>query len=245
MKRKFLIILILLFTSLNLFGCKQIKSQVSLGNIVILGDSYSTFSSHIPEGYASWYKPNIDYTDVTKVEDTWWHKLVDRTTNSSLALNSSYSGSTICNTGYDGKDASSSSFITRFKNLVKENSVDLSSINTLIIYGGLNDYWANAPYGDIKYTDISEQDLFSFYPAVISLLQSAKTSLPNARVVFIIEEYLSDNLKQNLTDICTTLDVEYIKPQNISKKNSHPDKKGMEELTNQIIASFENSLNKE
>ena len=191
MKRKFLVILIILFTSFNLLGCGQIKSHVSLGKVVILGDSYSTFDGYIPQGYASWYKEGIDYSDVTKVNQTWWYKLIDSTTNSSLYLNSSYSGSTICNTGYNGVDSTSTSFITRLNSIINNEEIDLNCINTLIVYGGLNDYWANVPYGEIKFDNISNQDLFSFYPAVISLLQQAKSNLPNARVVFIIEEYLN------------------------------------------------------
>ena len=29
-----------------------------LGNIFILGDSYSTFEGYVPEGYPCWYMPN-------------------------------------------------------------------------------------------------------------------------------------------------------------------------------------------
>ena len=38
--------------------------------VSILGDSYSTFTGHNPEGYAPFY-PN-DRNDVTEVEQTWW-----------------------------------------------------------------------------------------------------------------------------------------------------------------------------
>ncbi len=46
--------------------------MTNIGNLFILGDSYSTFEGYIPEGYAAWYinagKPE---TDVTRLDQTW------------------------------------------------------------------------------------------------------------------------------------------------------------------------------
>ena len=76
--------------------------MVDLGKVFILGDSYSTFEGHIPEGYATWYYKDIrNDTDVEKAEQTWWKKVLDNT-KSELVLNCSYSGTTICHTGYSG-----------------------------------------------------------------------------------------------------------------------------------------------
>ena len=70
--------------------------------VAVLGDSYSTFQGYIPEGNASWYftRPQGD-NDVVRVEDTWWHQFCAKN-GYELVLNESWSGSTICNTGYDG-----------------------------------------------------------------------------------------------------------------------------------------------
>ena len=40
-------------------------------NILIFGDSYSTFKEYIPNGYAVYY-PNLD---IQKVEQTWWNQV--------------------------------------------------------------------------------------------------------------------------------------------------------------------------
>ncbi len=48
-----------------------------LKNIVIFGDSYSTYEGCIPEGYATYYSKIgcADGPSVTKMdkEETWWH----------------------------------------------------------------------------------------------------------------------------------------------------------------------------
>ncbi len=90
-------------------------------NILIFGDSYSTFEGYVPKGYAVYYSENErPETDVTKVEQTWWHQVVNEG-NYNLVLNNSWSGSTIGYTGYNNSDCSkSSSFIYRFKKLAAE-----------------------------------------------------------------------------------------------------------------------------
>lgn len=101
---------------------------MNLGNIFILGDSYSTFEGYIPEGVAPYYKISGPYYkcekcelgegDVFNVEETWWYELCKE--NGKLIRNCSWSGTTICNTGYNKSDNSSCSFIARFDHLVQE-----------------------------------------------------------------------------------------------------------------------------
>ncbi len=45
-------------------------------NVMIFGDSYSTFADYIPKGYAVYYSgADRPETDVGRVEETWWHGL--------------------------------------------------------------------------------------------------------------------------------------------------------------------------
>ena len=77
---------------------------MSFGNVLIFGDSYSTFEAWIPEGNASYYPPTTESRPmIDDVKDTWWHSLITET-NSNLVLNESWSGSTVGYTGYDGAD---------------------------------------------------------------------------------------------------------------------------------------------
>ena len=89
-------------------------------NVIIFGDSYSTFKGFIPDGYAVYYsEEERPETDVTKVSETWWHQVVNEA-NLNLVLNNSWSGSTIGYTGYNNSDCSkSSSFIYRLKELIE------------------------------------------------------------------------------------------------------------------------------
>ena len=80
-------------------------------NVMIFGDSYSTYEKYIPEGYDTYY-PCLD---VRSVEETWWSKLVNAI-DGKLLENNSWSGSTIGYTGYENTDCSQfNSFIYRYK----------------------------------------------------------------------------------------------------------------------------------
>ena len=134
--------------------------------ISILGDSYSTFKGYEKEEYDYWY-PNPEQ-GVVNVEETWWHMLCAEM-DLELVNNCSYSGSTVCNTGYGGEDSSYSSFITRLDNDLRDCKSDI-----IIIFGGTNDFWAGSPVGEIKLEDFTSQDLKSFAPAFKKLLSIIK-----------------------------------------------------------------------
>ena len=101
-------------------------------NLIIFGDSYSTFENFVPDGYAvHYFEKECPGTDVRKVEQTWWHQVVEEA-GFKLALNNSWSGSTIGYTGYNNTDCSkSSSFIYRLKQLIKS---DFFQNKSLFIY---------------------------------------------------------------------------------------------------------------
>ena len=65
-----------------------------LGNVFILGDSYSTFEGYNPEGYDVWYNNEPkEYNDLCRVEDCWWHRFFEKAP-ATLVRNCSYSGTT-------------------------------------------------------------------------------------------------------------------------------------------------------
>ena len=103
--------------------------------LLIFGDSYSTFANEIPEGHTTYYPNN----DVLKKEDTWWAKFIKRS-GYELVYNDSWSGSTICYTGYNNYDCSkTSSFICRYKKLRKDFLLNKKDIDLIIVLGGSND----------------------------------------------------------------------------------------------------------
>ena len=76
---------------------------MKLGNVMIFGDSYSTYAGYIPKGYAVYYSGHRENPpDVFDVNNTWWGRLL-QATDSSLVENNSWSGSTIGYTGYNNR----------------------------------------------------------------------------------------------------------------------------------------------
>ena len=90
----------------------------NLGNVAIIGDSYSTFAGYIPENYRCYY--GTERTSALKtVDETWWYDLLERT-GSRLILNDSFSGSTICNTCRDFLSVDTS-FVSRVDSYIEKN----------------------------------------------------------------------------------------------------------------------------
>lgn len=212
--------------------------MIKLGKIYILGDSYSTFEGYMPEGYGSWYnKEDTNKANITDVSQTWWKMLLSET-DSELVLNSSWSGTTICNTGYDGADCRNSSFVSRFKKKIKEGFFTENKIDTFFIFGGTNDNWANSPVGEFKYSDWTEQDLYSFLPALCCFLNDVKSTLTDTRIVYIINSELKDEITNGIKTACKHYGVETIELENISKDYGHPTDKGMVDIKNAILDYF-------
>ena len=206
----------------------------------VLGDSYSSYKNWIPEGNAYWYAEEGNSTpenDVVSVVDTWWYKL-SKDTGMSLLINDSYSGSTVCNTGYDGADATSKSFITRMVNTLGGKRVLQPKPNIIFIFGGTNDNWANVPIGELKYNNWSNDDLKSFLPAFCYALDYIKKYNPQARIINITNTDIKSEISNGMSVACQYYNIENIVLHNISKTGGHPNKIGMEDIKNQIIITL-------
>ena len=74
MMKKITVFIVAVFLLTLIFaGCATGKSSVTLGNVLILGDSYSTFEGHIPEGYPSFYTEYTSDCGVHSYKRTWWN----------------------------------------------------------------------------------------------------------------------------------------------------------------------------
>jgi len=228
-----LILSLLIILSVALCGC---GNKVELGNVLILGDSYSTFEGYTTAGYESWYstRVNTNHTDVFDVKDTWWWQVIEGT-KSELKENSSYSGSLIS----DAK-GTAFSFITRFYALTSSHYFEQTKIDTVFVYGGLNDYWNGVGTGQLKFSDWTDQDLKYSYSAFTYLLNEIRTALPDARVIVIMDETLPYNMRVSFAYAASYYDMESIVPTKISKQNSHPNKAGMKSISTQILEYLEN-----
>lgn len=207
-----------------------------LGNVFILGDSYSTFEGHIPQECDSWYYTNPKYeTDVTKVEETWWHQLL-LNTESNLVFNSSWSGATMCHTGWENTDYSEKrSFCARLRNLVNEGFFEKNQIDTFFIFGGLNDTGANSPLGEIKYGDKTEEELFFVKPAFCYLIETVKKNCPNARIISIIDSAVKPEIAECIEEVSNHYGTKAIKIPPIDKMSGHPCASGMKQIYTQVL----------
>lgn len=209
-------------------------ADVKFGDVIIFGDSYSTYEGYIPEGYSSWYT-SARNNGVLSVSDTWWHSLISET-GSKLVQNNSWSGSTIGYTGYDGADTSTtSSFIYRLEKLLDEGFFDEKPVDTVFVLGGTNDDWANAPLGELKFDNFEESDLYSVLPAIGYFSKLLNDNLPNAKKVFIINTGLDPAIAGALSRASEHFGFDVVVLENIDKENGHPTKQGMDDIKNQIL----------
>lgn len=218
--------------------------MINIGKTFLLGDSYSTFENQIPKGYLTWYltkypKERIDETDVNKLEQTWWYQFFHET-KSELVRNCSYSGTTICNTGYDGADCSNKSFIARLDKLIEEGFFNKNRIDTFLLFGGTNDTWAGSPVGELMYSGWSRKDFFKVLPAFTYLLHQIRENISGARVLCMMNDELSEGIAEGFKEACAEYGVETIELHNIRKTFGHPNINGMMDIKNQFIKYLEN-----
>ena len=196
--------------------------------VAVLGDSYSTFEGAIPKGNAIWYfkRNNPNQTDVNRVEQTWWSQLIGRK-GWTLLMNNSYSGSTICNTGYNKEDYSDRSFTKRMDNLGGNPDI-------IFIFGATNDSWAHAPIGEFKYENITKDDLWSFRPAMAYMLAWMKENYAQSDIYFLLNDGLSKEVTESSKIICQRYGVKCIELKGIDKMAGHPSIKGMKQIADQV-----------
>lgn len=227
--KKIIIFLCLLWTG-ALSGWAQSAKSVS-----ILGDSYSTFQGYLqPDSNAVWYwdSPDAQNTDVHSVRETWWHQFIKKN-DYRLCMNNSFSGSTICNSGYkrgnpDFADYTDRSFVTRMTHL--------GCPDMIFIFGGTNDAWAGSPIGEYKYDGWTKEDLFSFRPALAKMLSFMIDRYLNVEIYFILNDGLQAEINESVKTICAHYQIPCVELNGIDKINGHPSVKGMNQICEQVEA---------
>ena len=213
--------------------------KYDVGNFLVLGDSYSTFNGYMPEGNPSFYgEGGNEATDVVTVEQTWW-KILEKNTNAKLVRNDSYSGSTICNTGYNSLLVEDTSFIGRYDKLVEDGFIEQNEIDTVIIFGGTNDSWAVSPLGELMYSDWQEWDKYEVLPAFCYLIDRIQNTIPDVKIVCLINTGLSHSITQGMVEACKHYEVACIELKDIGKIEAHPNVDGMIQIEKQMRHVFE------
>ena len=208
-------------------------------NVLIMGDSYSTFAGAIPDGFGAWYPENDKCkTDVLDVSQTWWHQVVSAM-GANLVRNDSWSGAPICYTGYDNVDRSGDkSFIYRLRNLKKNGFFARNEIHTVFVFGGTNDSWCDAPLGQPMESGWEETDLYNVLPAISCYLQELKQTLPEAAIYCLINNELKPEIEETLKATCGRLGITTISFDQIDKEDGHPTALGMRHIRDQVLAAI-------
>lgn len=226
MKRISLMILLVLMAVFVMPACARTR-------VSILGDSYSTYEGMVePDTNLVWYKPVPKEgrpTDVTRPEQTWWKIFIDRN-GYELECNNSYSGSTVCNTGYGSRDYSDQSFVTRLTNI--------GNPDMIIVFGGTNDSWADSPLGEYVWSDWTPRQLYSYRPATAYMISELQRLHPEAEIVVIGNDQVKPEIKTSTAEICNHYGVKYVQLHDIEKMSDHPDSKGMVQIADQLEAAL-------
>lgn len=196
----------------------------------ILGDSYSTFEGHIPEGNACYYPNPNKVDDVLRVEDTWWHQLMERN-SLRLLVNNSYSGATVCTHTRDGQPPESS-FTVRVKN------VTAKSPNYIILFGCTNDSWLNRQRGQVQFDNWTETDLTMTLPAYCYVLDVIGKECPQAVAVCVINTQLHPEIAEGMRQAGEHYGAAVVELSEIDKQNGHPSALGMQQIAKQIEAAL-------
>lgn len=215
-----------------------------IGNLLIIGDSYSTYKGRIPEGFAPYYSEQGEHPthkgSAMKEECTWWYRLRERT-GANIVQNNSWSGSTVCYTGRDGVDCSeTSSFISRYRKLRNSGFFTENKIDTVIVFGGTNDSWINVELGEEKYSDFREEDLYTVLPAFCYLMSEIKKDLSEANIIFIANSDIKREIINCIKNAAEKLGVTAVELVSVEKTDGHPTPRGMEQICDQIINKIMN-----
>ena len=214
-----------------------------VGNLLILGDSYSTYKGCIPEGYAPYYSEEGEEishpVSKMKMEDTWWYKFREMT-GANIVQNNSWSGSPICYTGYENKDCStSSSFLYRYRKLREDGFFKLNKIDTVILLGGTNDSWAEIPLGEEKYSDFKEEEFYTVLPAICCLMtELARDLLPETKVLVVANCGIKDEIINCFKNGGERLGLQVHCLHDIDKSDGHPTPLGMSQIAEQVKSAF-------
>lgn len=207
---------------------------MNFGRFGVLGDSYSTFEGCVPDGYAVYYKgEKQDESGVHTVEETWWGGLAAAGAGT-VGCNCSFSGSTICNTGYDARYCPDTSFIGRMKTYFSGKE----TYDTIFVFGGTNDTWANSPLGEdvVKpWADYTDEELRSVLPAIRHMVGYLTANNPGTRLVLLINTELRPEIAGALLRAARDTGAACVTFTHIDKISGHPTAVGMKDIREQIL----------
>lgn len=225
--------------ALAVFINAQSEVVMDKRNIIIFGDSYSTFAGCIPQGYAPYYTGTGERVpDIASADESWWGLLMNET-GWKLVRNDSWSGAPICYRGYNGTDVSKScSFIYRLKKLREEGYFAENEIDTVLVLGGTNDSWCGAEIGEEKREGWESEDLYSVLPAVWYYFTDLRSTFPKAQIYTICNCDINEKIIDAMVRASESVGAVPVLLHDIDKLEGHPTKQGMMEIKEQVLATM-------
>ena len=205
-------------------------------NVIIFGDSYSTFAGAIPEGYAPYYTGTGERVpDIASADESWWGLMMNET-GWHLVRNDSWSGAPICYRGYNGTDVSETcSFIYRLRKLREDGFFKAHEIDTVLVLGGTNDSWCGAEIGEPMREGWRREDLYSVLPAVWCYFTDLRATFPEAEIYAICNCDINELIVENMVAAAESVGATPIRLHDIDKLEGHPTALGMVQIKDQII----------
>lgn len=141
----------------------------------ILGDSISTYSGLIPDGYPAYYPKG----DVNGPARTYW-SILARRLGLTIGANCSWSGSYVHGDSGSTTSAVAGCSSRRIADLASGGIPDY-----IIVYIGINDFNEGTPLGDYTPEDqwITDSTYNDFTHAYARMLQKLMTTYPKARII--------------------------------------------------------------
>ena len=139
------------------FGSNKFNGK----SFAFIGDSISTYSNYIPEGFKAFYPyPTADVSDVNM---TWWMQVVNKM-GGTLFVNNSYSGTCV---------ADSSSNATKNLSRLEYTTISGETPDVIIIYMGSNDCASGSVTKEM------------FDKGYSQMLENLKTLCPNSEIILM------------------------------------------------------------
>ncbi len=202
-------------------------------NIMIMGDSYSTFEGYLPEGYHTYYSDHrTEAPFVDEVSKTWWMQLINQF-DYNLVVNDSFSGSTVCN-DFRPDLSVETSFVNRMAKYVADDFFKKNHVDTFFLFGGTNDSWLNREVGDVVTSGWDETSLKCIAPAFCYILDAAKKANHAMQLVVVANTGLNSLLLDKMKQFSLHYGAVYIELSDIDKENGHPTVLGMSQIADQI-----------
>lgn len=197
-------------------------------NILIFGDSYSSYKGNIPDGYRVYY----DGTNILNNPNQMWYNLLVKERGGNIVRNDSSSGSTINTAGYHP-------FIDRLNTLYNQGFFTRNKIDYVYVLGGTNDNGSN-DLGEEKYSDWSNGDLTQVLPAICYFFCRLREILPDAEIYGLVNSpKLKLAISNAIVNACEYIDGKSVVLKDIDLSSGHPTSVGMNQIKTQVLAVFD------